>query len=233
MQRSYVRWVSACYRSNEPEMAQDASPAKTLDATLRGLARYWQKRFNDAAPKLAKHFSLKASQRSSAGLKSILKDGGFTVQFKMSPELNDVIQATVAENVALIRSLPQQYHTQVQGAVMRTVQSGRSLPSLVKHLEEQHGVTKRRARAIARDQNSKATAAVQNARYTELGITKAQWVHSGAGKHPRPEHVKAGRDKLIFDVRKGALLEGKRTWPGVEINCRCIQRPVMEGLVAA
>jgi uncharacterized protein with gpF-like domain len=64
-------------------------------------------------------------------------------------------------------------------------------------------------------------------RQKELGITKAIWVHSGGGKHPRPEHVAfSGKE---YDVEKGAYLEGKWTWPGFEINCRCTSRSVIPG----
>ncbi|WP_200568147.1 hypothetical protein [Paraburkholderia nemoris] len=54
MQASLVYWVKACYRANEPELAQDASPAMTLRDTMNRLARRWQRRFDEAAPDLAR-----------------------------------------------------------------------------------------------------------------------------------------------------------------------------------
>jgi len=80
-------------------------------------------------------------------------------------------------------------------------------------------MTHRRAALIARDQSSKASAVIENTRRKELGITQAIWQHSGGGHVPRPLHVKAGRDKLVFDLDKGAYIDGKWILPGTEINC--------------
>jgi uncharacterized protein with gpF-like domain len=115
--------------------------------------------------------------------------------------------------------------------VMRSVQTGRDLGRLAKDLQKQFGVTKRRAALIARDQNNKATASMTRVRQVQLGITEAIWVHSGAGKHPRPTHVKAGRDSVRYDVSKGWFDPDAKQWiwPGILVNCRCVSKPVIKG----
>lgn len=228
MAASYLYWVSAAYRANEPEMAADASPARELQAAVARLGRQWQRRFDRLAEDLARHFATDVADRSDRALRAALKKAGFTVEFRLTAAQNDVMQATVAENVQLIRSIPQQYLTSVQGDVMRSVAAGRDLGTLTKQLEKVKGVTQRRAANIARDQNEKATAMLTRTRQREIGITQAVWVHSGAGKHPRPEHVAFSGQ--TYDIEKGAYLEGKWTWPGVEINCRCVSRPIIPGL---
>ena len=67
------------------------------------------------------------------------------------------------------------------------------------------------------------------ARQDELGITEAIWVHSGAGKHPRPTHVAMNGKK--YDVNKGMWDPAVKRWifPGEEINCRCISRSIIPG----
>lgn len=231
MHASVLYWVKASYRANEPEMAQDETPAEALRRVIRELSKRWMKRFDVAAVKLADWFGQAASKRSSDGLKKILKDGGFSVEFKLTPAMRDVLGATVNQNVALIKSIPQQYLTQVEGIVMRSVQTGRDLGQLTSDLQTQLGVTKRRAAFIALDQNNKATAALTRARQIEAGITEAVWVHSGGGRHPRPSHLKAGREKQRFDVTKGWYDpdEKKNIWPGELINCRCVSRSVIKG----
>ena len=189
MQASVVYWISAAYRANEPEMAQDESPARLLERRMRGLSRRWQRRFDRASDELARFFATGAADRTDAQLKSILKRAGISVEFRISRGVNDVVQAAVAENVQLIKSIPQQYLLQVHGSVMRSVQTGRDLAGLVKEIDGHYGVTRRRAERIARDQTNKATSAVHDARRTEIGITEADWLHSGGGKHPRPTHV--------------------------------------------
>ena len=230
MHNSVVYWLGAAYRQNRPEIAQDESPASILRSIMRKLARRWLKRFSAAAQDLGDYFAKATSERSDAALKAVLKKAGFTVDWKMTAAQNDIVQATIGAQVGLIKSIPEQYLKNVEGIVLRGVQTGRDIGQITKDLQEQYGVSKRRAAFIARDQSNKSTAAMTRARQIELGITQAEWVHSGGGRHPRPEHVKAGRDKLRYDVTKGAYLEGVWTWPGHEINCRCVARSVIPAL---
>lgn len=228
MEKSVIYWLTAQYRKTPPVMAHDKSPAKSLDEAFARVASRWQRRFNQLAPALAAYFATSAAQRSDASLRAALKRAGFTVKFTMSRAQNDALQATIAENIGLIKSIPAQYLTQVQGIAMRSITAGRDLFTMRKELQAQFGVTKRRASLIARDQNNKATATFNQVRFIELGITKAVWRHSTAGKHPRPSHVKA--DGRPYDVAVGLYLDGVWTIPGREINCRCFSTPIIPGL---
>jgi uncharacterized protein with gpF-like domain len=113
---------------------------------------------------------------------------------------------------------------------MRSVARGRDLGTLTAELEKRYDLSHKRAAFIARDQNNKATSIMSHVRQRELGIRKARWVHSGAGKHPRPGHVKASKDKLVYEVTKGAYIDNAWIFPGELPNCRCIGRPIIEGL---
>lgn len=229
MQKSIAYWLKASYRVNAPKMAADESPANTLRQAIRRLARRWQKRFDEAAPELARYFAQANYDRSDRALTAILKKGGFSVDLKLTRQMRNVLQASMGEQVGLIKSIAQQYLTQVEGLVLRSAQEGRALAELTDELEDRYAITRRRAALIARDQNNKATAMLNKARQRELGITQAQWVHSHAGNQPRPTHVAAGRDKVIYDVDEGWYdpAVGKHIWPGTEINCRCVSRPVI------
>lgn len=208
------------------------SPADKLSAAVRQLGLKWQERFNAAAPKLAEYFATAVEERSQRVLKKILKDGGISVRFRPSKAQTDVLQASIYENVSLIRSIPQQYLTDVEGLVMRSVMAGRDLGTLSKALVSRYGITKRRAALIARDQNNKATSAMTRARQKDLGIKYAIWMHSGAGKEPRPKHVAANGKR--YDVSKGLQIGDKGQWvfPGEEISCRCTSRSIIPGFGA-
>ena len=229
MNASILYWVSAAYRANTPEIAQDDSPAMVMRATMRKMSRQWQRNFDAGAEKLAKWFADKNRAYSDRTLNKILKDSGFSVEFKLTPAVNDAYQAIIGENVNLIRSIASQNLTQVETMVMQSVQQGRDLGTLTSNLTKQFGVSKRRAAFIARDQNNKATATITKTRQQSLGITQAKWRHSSGGKAPRPSHVHA--DGKIYDIAKGMYLDGVWTWPGVEINCRCTSQPVIPGLL--
>jgi SPP1 gp7 family putative phage head morphogenesis protein len=228
MQASLLYWLRAAYKANTPEMAQDRTPAAAMQYIMRKLGDRWQKRFNQLAKDMAAHFGKSVANRTDASLKAALKKSGFAVEFTMSAGQKDVLQAVVNENTSLIKSIASQHLTQVQGIVMRGVSEGRNLGHISKALQEQYGVTSRRANFIARDQSNKATAALERTRQAELGLTQAIWMHSHGGRHPRPSHVAANGKK--YDIAKGMYLDGEWVWPGTAINCRCVCRAVIPGI---
>lgn len=229
MHKSLEYWLSAAYRANTPALAMDASPASMLRTIMNRLSNRWRRRFNLAAPELAEYFAKSMAKRSDAQLSAILAKAGFSVSFRMTRELNDVMQATIGEQVGLIKSIAQRHLGEVEGLVMRSVSEGRNLGELTAELRERYGVTKRRAALIARDQNNKATATMTRARQESLGLHTARWRHSHAGAVPRPTHVK--NDGKVYDVRKGWYdpAVGKYIWPGTEINCRCTSETIIPG----
>lgn len=231
MANSVQYWIAATWRADTPlnSMAQDASPIRELRRTMERLGRKWTKRFDQASEELSAKFADKSIKHTNEAMQSALKDAGFAVEFKLTTEMREAIAGTIAENVALIRTIPQQYLGKVESQVWRSVASGGDLATLTKELQDNYGVTYRRAKLIATDQNAKAHAAIENTRRQQLGITQAIWVHSGAGKEPRPSHVKAGADKLVFDLDKGAYLDGEWLLPGYAVNCRCVSRAVVAG----
>ena len=231
MEASVLYWIRAAYRANPPALAQDDTAAQAMKRAMRQLIARWLDRFEEGAQKLAAYFSQSVSQRSDAVLKKILKDAGFSIDWRMTPAQREIIQATVEQNVALIKSIPQQCLGRVEVIVMQSVQNGRGLHEVVEELQKQFHVTKKRAKFIATDQNSKAMAALNRARYLELGLQEAVWMHSGGGKHPRPTHVKAGRDKVRFNIAEGwhdpDPKVDKKIQPGELINCRCQCRAIV------
>jgi hypothetical protein len=232
MNDSVIYWVRASYRANEPKvaiLAADELPSQALLRAVKVLSKRWLKRFDAAAPKLAEWFATAAKDRSDAVLRKILREGGFSVKWKMTQSMKDVMAATVGEQVGLIRSIPQQYFTQIEGMVMRSVTIGRDVGGLAKDIEKQYGVTRRRAQFIAQDQNNKASATMVRTRHLELGLTLAVWRHSGGGKEPRPTHV--ANSGKTYSISEGWFdpAVGKYIQPGELPRCRCYARPVVKG----
>lgn len=231
MAASYAYWIKACWRRKRPELAQDASPAAELEKALKRLFKHWTRRYREAAPKLAAYFATATHRRSEATLRKILRDSGISVQFKMTASMRDVMTATVAENVGLIRSIPEQFHTQIQGAVMRSVQAGRDLEQLTKDLRSRYRVTQKRAELIARDQNNKMTASFTRVRQQDLGIEKAVWLHSHGGKEPRKTHYQnSGKQYVVAEGWFDPDPKVRRNiWPGELIECKCVSKSVVRG----
>src|ERR1041385_5686755 len=118
MIRSTDHWLTAAYRRNEPHLARDELPATALTRRMRQLGRYWQRKFDALAPDLARWVAVKVPDRSDASLRSILRRGGLSVRFKMGRAAQDVLRATIEENVSLIRSIPPQHFGRIEGAVL-------------------------------------------------------------------------------------------------------------------
>jgi len=208
-------------------------PVDEMSAAMDDLAEAWQSRFDSLADELAEFFATKVAKRNDAALAASLKKSGFAVEFQPTAAMRDIMGATVQQNVGLIKSIPQKYLGNVQGAVMRSVQQGRDLAPLSKYLVEQRGVTKRRAAFIALDQNNKATGAMNDARRLELGLEEAIWRHSRAGKKPRPKHVAANGTR--YNIREGLPIgdQGQNVRPGEEPGCRCISIAIIPGFAPA
>jgi uncharacterized protein with gpF-like domain len=229
MAASYRYWVQARYREHPPLLAQDASPAKELERELAKLSKQWRRRFDAGAEELARFFVNNSARTGDVQLRAILKKAGFTVNLKLTPALRDTLRASVMENVALIKSIPREYSTEVEGLVMRSVVAGRDLSFITRELGRRYNITRKRAELIARDQNNKATGALTRARYLDLGIERAVWLHSGGGRVPRPTHVKnSGKS---YDIQRGWYDPAvkRRIYPGELINCRCVAKAVVKG----
>lgn len=236
MNKDVIAEVTKHYRAAAPQIANDAAPQKRkrspfaeLLVALGLLRSHWLRIFNQHADEIAASF-VKANERDTqADLKRRLKESGFVIRFNPDQDTQRRIKLAVEENVSLIRSIPEHYHTQVRTLVTQSVMNGGDVGALKTQLQERFGVTERRAAMIARDQNHKVAVGIERQRCASLGMNKARWKHTGGGRHPRPDHVKAGRDRLIFDIREGAEIGGKRIWPGSEPNCHCWAEYIIPG----
>lgn len=222
------------WRQNTPKMTLeaeqavgDASPAASLAKVLNSLQYYFRTHFQTLADRVSRKFASRAESGASVSLKSILKEEGFTVNFRLTRQMNDILQAIIAENVGLIKSIPSEYFSQIQTIVMQGVKNGRDLEYIKSELLKRYQITERRAQIIARDQTNKATQAISRSRVMETGITTARWVHIPGAKTSRETHK--AFDGQIFDIRKGMYDRdaGRYVQPGELINCSCRFRLVV------
>jgi uncharacterized protein with gpF-like domain len=235
MEASVIYWAQAQYRDDPPAMAMDATPSQAMQKRFAEVAKKWRTRWDKAAPKIAQAYLRGSYKSTDSALMAALRDAGISVKFKMTAAVRDAFQAQLAENVTLIKNLPEQYLAQVQGVIQRSYSSGFDLQKMVRGIRKETGVSQRRAVTISRDQSNKAHAAIERARRLELGFTDALWIHSGGGKHPRPEHVKAGAERRRYKIADGCPIPDskgiiRKIQPGEEINCRCVSRAVLPGL---
>jgi uncharacterized protein with gpF-like domain len=234
MNASIIYWLKAQYRDAPPALAMDAklTPSQDMQKRFRELSKKWKSRWEDAAPKIAEAY-LKSSYRSTnSSMMAALREAGLSVRFEMTPAVRDALQAKLAENIALIKSIPEQYLNQVEGSVMRSYSSGFNLQKMTSEIVKHAGVTQRRAANIAYDQTNKAHAVIEQARSLELGFTEGEWIHSGGGRHPRAPHVAAGRERRRYKIAEGCPIPNENgeieyIQPGEKPFCRCVFRVVI------
>lgn len=215
-----------------PEMANDANPVRMLRDAIRGLASRWINRFINIATGVSDELVTKTTNAVDRNLKASARKEGMTIQMQWTPAMLERQEAIIAENVSLIRSIPEKYFTEVEGMVYRAVAEGGDRKMLTDELlqgfSKREGITRRRAEFIARDQVRKATSALSAVRQQAAGITHGEWIHSAGQANPRHSHVKAGADRLEFELSKGAYLDGEWIMPGQLPNCSCSWRPVLK-----
>ena len=232
MVASIEHWATASYRKAPQLLAADARPVRTMNKELSALSARWIKRFDESAPKIAEAYLKGQFKATDSAMRLALKDAGWAVQFDMTPAMRAAYEASLAENVGLIRSIPAEYLQQVQGIANRSYTAGRDLQQMVKALKALYPKAANRAVLISRDQSNKANAVVTRARQLELGIVEAIWMHSHAGKTPRPTHVAMNSKR--YKVAEGMYDPAVKRFilPGELINCRCTGRSVMPLQVA-
>ena len=218
-------WLIANYKKSP--MAQDANIFSIMKKAMTKLTSQWQSKFDEVAKKLATRFVDKGVKHADFTLKNAFKDAGFAVDFKPTEDMQVKIASSIDENIELIKSIPQQYFKDLTFIVNQGIQRGFDVGHIASEIESKYQVTKRRAAFIARDQANKVHSVITQQRQIDLGITEGEWQHSHAGKKPRPSHLKAGQDKLIFNLKKGAFLDGKWVLPAQEPNCRCTWKAVL------
>lgn len=213
--------------------AADASISSQARILTNALNKKFNDLFADVAKPTAEQVAEQSDKASNAAVKSSIQQlsGGLQMSTAIlqSGSLNEILNATVTENVSLIKSISQKYLSNVQGAVMRSITTGNGLQDLVPFLEKQKGITLRRARMIASDQTRKAFNGLSKGRMQAVGIKKYEWLHTAGSNHPRKEHIRMSGNIYRFD--EPPVIDentGERGIPGQLPNCRCRMKPVLD-----
>jgi uncharacterized protein with gpF-like domain len=211
-----------------------------MDANIGAQARILMNTLNSKFDSMFARIALPVTQtmvdqtdsNSASTLKSSLKGIAETISFKtdvMTPALREMISASTAESVALIKRVPAKYLDQITGGVMRAITSGNGLQDIVPLLEKQKVQVKNWARNVAMDQTRKVYNGLAAGRMAALGMNTYEWLHSGGSNHPRIYH-KTFLNGKIFRLDKPPIIDkksGARGKPGDAPFCRCQMRPIL------
>lgn len=209
--------------------AQDAGIADAMAALLKQLSDKWGGIFASRAVEIAESMISGASKYSEKSLDISLKEmsGGLTLKVPDLPAaLRDKIAAMTSENVSLIKSIQNQYHSQIESAIMRSIsQGGRGILDIRDEIAAIGKKEAERADFIAQDQTRKVTSVMNTERMKAVGVKQFVWIHSHGGKTPRPLHLDADGETFDMDSPPPIGDNGEPVMPGMGINCRCRMQP--------
>lgn len=146
---------------------------------------------------------------------------GLAAQTATQSMVSTMASNRISAFASYITSLSQQMAQEVEEATALVVEEGLRSSALADALEQRLGVTRSRAKLIARDQVGKAQSAVIEARQRALGITRYEWRTAGDDR-VRPSHRALEGQVFRWDAPPAV------GHPGEDIQCRCIAIPIFD-----
>lgn len=204
--------------------------AISAKALMKVLEKYEKSDRTSQAENIANGFVSRGDAQNHAEVSTNLKNQtgiDLSAYLRNSPNIVERINELTVSNIQLIKSIRTQYLDKVQNAVMQAMVQGSLNKDLAEQLKKLGKDAESRAMLIARDQSSKLNAALTRARHEEVGIKKYMWSTSG-DERVRASH--AEKDGQIFEYTNPPADTGH---PGHDVNCRCVQIPVLDDVVKA
>ena len=139
-------------------------------------------------------------------------------------DIQNVVDNQIAANVALIRSIPNQYVDKLESLVHQALQTGQTNQDLALEIKKLGQSTDFRARLIAADQMGKINGQINMERQLSMGVETYTW-QSAKDERVRLDH----RHKQGKTFRWDQPPVGGH--PGEPIRCRCTALPNYEDIL--
>lgn len=183
---------------------------------------------------------IRAARRVTAGLrafgdkayKAFAREAVGVAAIQSEPRLESLMESWSVNNAKLISSIQQRYHADVAQAAQNYVRMGRPSSEFAAELRRQHGLTRTRAKLIARTETAKLNSAVTRERQEALGLDVYIWRTSRDERVRHTHEVMEGKyckysDPTVYaDTPHGPWLkrssiQGYQGDPGTDFQCRC------------
>ena len=222
--------IPAIHRA-KPEYTADAWPS-LMGGLLAALAERWSgAMFTSQAQRIAAGTVTRIeAENGKAFLKSVNQAVGVEVFGTHSAALTTELEAAALENAQLITNLTAEHINRISATVMENMRQGYAPSVIAKNLQEKSGMTRRRAKFIARDQTAKLNGELTKQRNKAAGIEYFRWSTS-KDQRVGDDHERAAKRDVGFgpgvyrwDKPPKEGIPGRATRP----NCRCSAAPVFE-----
>lgn len=256
MLKEVAEKIVDAYRQNKDGFTFATDGAfNNIDEQLKDLEKKYRQIFERQGEAAAKRMVLRQLKYNRSSFTKIMKklvpndEEIPTLAGSIIPrDMEQVIKASIMENVSLIKSIQSKYFEQITGSVTRSMQAGGSIKQLREEILKYNGMTRRRADIIANDQSRKAYMSINLRNLSKAGIQKVEWVHSGGGYTVREYHYRRwdgvsgkedgrpnGLNGYIFDIDKPPVIQLQqknqpevRGYPAQLPNCKCVLRAIVE-----
>ncbi len=238
-------------KKSQMKIAGDAESWLSTDVEkrLKSLDKKWQDAFDKYADTQSKKVIEKVLKQTDLQLKETLKgylaENMYVLVGQSVPTpLKQTLKIHTIENAALIKSIPAQFAERISGVVYRAITGESPINDVKRDLNKYGKMSMRRAKLVAGDQTRKAFTDIAVKRLEQVGVKKAKWLHTGAGKTFRDYHhrkwdgvsgLKDGRPNglngFIFSVNNPPVIDlktGERGFPNRLPFCHCKMVAVVE-----
>ena len=203
----------------QDEWRLDQSPWRFL---LREILKDVRQRFEAAfgsaaetAEDAAREMSLFSRKEVGRQLRQVV---GIDI-FAESPELVDLLEQFVEENVARIRTTSAANFETIENIVSRGFRSGQRAGTVGDAITQALGVSESRAAFWARDQIGSLNGQLTRARQTAIGVDEYIW-RTSRDERVRETHRRLEGTKHSWD--DPPTVGQRQVHPGEDYNCRCL-----------
>lgn len=152
-----------------------------------------------------------------------------TIPPKLTKDQIGIIAADWGQNLDLyIKKWAKENILELRQKVQEQAFSGRRASSMVKMIQDNYQVSKRKAEFLARQETSLLMSKFREVRYKDIGATKYIW-RGAMDERERPDHKKL--QNKIFNWDSPPVVDtrtGRRANPGEDYGCRCVAVAVLE-----
>lgn len=239
MAKDVSREVKKLFGSNlgKETFAQDASLASQARMLMNRISRQWTRRFNlftdDWASAAMGGIDKMAGRDLGESMEALT--GGMTIKTdSLSDTTKDILTASTNQAASLIKSIPQDYLSDVSEGLMRSITMpesnfAKTQTELHKMLTGRFKRYRNKAKNLVLDQTKKTYEALNSQRMREIGVTQYIWRHAGGSQEPRHLHKYVLNGKT-FDLDDPPIIDektGERGEPGQTYYCSCYKEPVI------
>jgi SPP1 gp7 family putative phage head morphogenesis protein len=177
---------------------------------------------------LAQENALRVSEHSRGELERQIRAVAKIDLFDHPAGLAQHIDAFIADNVRLVKSVAFDQLEDLKGIILRGARLGHRHEEVAKEIQERFGISKRRAALIATDQVASLNGELAQLRQQQVGIKHYTWSTS-QDERVRKSHRAMNDTHQRWD--KPPMVDGVPAHPGQPIRCRCQAIPDVDDVL--